>query len=72
MWVFYGNATQTTEKLVTLRDLHNLKVSVNECHKDVAEALQSYTKTKNDDNIQMLVNDNNTVHLLSIHSVTVT
>jgi len=55
-----------------LRDLHKLKVSVNECHKDVAEALQSYTKTKKDGNIQMLVNDNNTVHLLSIHRVTMT
>ena len=57
---------------MALRDLHNVKVSVNERHKNVTEALQSYMKTKKDDNIQMLVNDNNTVHLLSIHRVTVT
>jgi len=62
------HVSRTTGKLLTTRDIHNLKASVNRQCPDVTAVLQEHTAQYPDDDIGVVVDDNNAVQIIFIQT----
>ena len=61
---------QTTGKVVTVKDIHNLRAAVTGKHNDVTEVLNQFAATSPDDDVRLLVDADNTVRQIMIQTAT--
>ena len=59
---------QTTGKVVTVKDIHNLRAAMNGKHNDVTDVRNEFAASSPDDDVRLAVDSDNTVRQILIQT----
>ena len=59
---------RTTGKVLLLKDIHNLRATINERQRDVTSALSEHAASNPDDDVRLLIDDTSTVRQIFIQT----